>query len=160
MPSHPASDDVRDAVVGSVEKLRTLTPVLVALATLFVAVMQVVNGLPADQIAETLVVGWLLSTPVAALLLWPTPSFLPVVGDGEREPENPLARLKARYADGEIDAAEFERRVEAMLAADAAVRDGDGSLRDGGGSLRDSDAAARAGSDVSGASPATAVERD
>jgi hypothetical protein len=160
MPSHPAPADVGDAVAGSVEKLRTLTPVLVALATLFVAVMQAVNGLPADQIAETLVVGWLLSTPVAALLLWPTPSVLPVDGDGEREPEDPLARLKARYADGEIDAAEFERRVETMLAADAAVRDGDGSLRDRDDSLRDGDAAVRGESVESGASPETAVERD
>ena len=136
MPSHPTPNDAADIVADAATKFRTLAPVLVALATFFVAAMQVVNGLPVETVAETLVVGWVLATPVAALLLWPTPSFLPTPGDGGSDSDSdPLARLKRRYADGDIDAEEFERRVETILTADATVRDdadvtgrGDGEL--------------------------------
>lgn len=44
--------------------------------------------------------------------------------DGESDREDPLSELKARYARGEIDEAEFERRAERLLETEGVARAG------------------------------------
>ncbi|NUB92654.1 SHOCT domain-containing protein [Haloterrigena sp. SYSU A121-1] len=71
------------------------------------------------------IVGWFVLTPI--LLFWGDEVAL-MLGDDEPtgatrtgEPESdsdPLEELKRRYAAGEIDDAEFERRLERLVAVD------------------------------------------
>lgn len=65
------------------------------------------------------VLGWLLLTPL--LLFWGEEIAAFVFGESEPEAEStvsPVDELKVRYARGEIDEAEFERRVDVLLAVD------------------------------------------
>ncbi|SFR85292.1 Short C-terminal domain-containing protein [Halomicrobium zhouii] len=113
--------------LGVAEKCLALVPILLALSTGVVALLQVVNGLPAESILETLIVGWLLATPVAALVLWPLPDAVPVpdLGDAvaradqaEADSDDPVQRLRDRYAAGDIGQEEFERRLDDLLATE------------------------------------------
>ncbi|ELZ29205.1 hypothetical protein C475_03274 [Halosimplex carlsbadense 2-9-1] len=70
--------------------------------------------------ATVFVVGWLLLTP---LLLFVGTELLPMLrnrtDDGAEAPEtDPLDELKTRYARGEIDEREFERRVDRLVELD------------------------------------------
>lgn len=104
--------------MGVLQNLREeLTGVLailvlgVGLADLF---LNVVPGVPFWAIFA---IGYAVVLPLVAIAL----------GEGEDEPETdrssdpdgstetPLDRLKRRYAEGEIDEAEFERRLERLL---------------------------------------------
>lgn len=55
------------------------------------------------------VVGWFLLTPVTMVLAEGSDD------DEETASEDPLDRLRRRYADGEIGDAEFERQLETLL---------------------------------------------
>ncbi|WP_276273166.1 SHOCT domain-containing protein [Haloarcula litorea] len=112
-----------------------LLPVFVALSTLFVAVLQVINGLPAESVAETLAVGLLLATPVTALLVWPTPAAVPDLSLGSGQPasddaDGPVAALRDRYARGEIDRETFEERLDDLLATEDALGEADEDATD------------------------------
>lgn len=104
------------------ERALSVVPILIALATLFVSAMQQSNGLPLTTTVQTLLLGWVLLTPTAALLLWPTPEFVPDLGiglgrkaDTTESAEGPAQRLRDRYARGELSETEFERKLERLL---------------------------------------------
>lgn len=114
-----------------IEKALSLVPVFLALATLFVAVMQQINGLGPAITVQTLVVGWLLVTPVAALLLWPTPDWVPGLslglGDGERAATtagDPVEQLRERYASGDLSDEAFERKLDRLLETEDVAAEG------------------------------------
>jgi uncharacterized membrane protein len=115
-----------------------LLPVLIAVATLPTVLLVLFNGGVVTAL-EVAVVGWLLATPVTAILVWVVldlspvdlpgtlgertvdlPSMLDGSGsDGDRSAdEDPVETLRERFARGEIDQAEFERRLDALLAAE------------------------------------------
>lgn len=123
-------DDALLTPRGAVAKCLAVTPVAVAVATAAVALLQAVNGLATETTIETLVLGWLVAT-VAALVVWPTPSVLPSLDVGRsadeagtdgaatsEDDDEALQRLRDRYAAGEIDRQEFERRLEKLLATE------------------------------------------
>ncbi|GAB3040287.1 SHOCT domain-containing protein [Natronobiforma cellulositropha] len=67
------------------------------------------------------IVGWFLLTPI--FLFWGDEIAAWLAendGTAERE-DDPLEELKRRYADGEIDDAEFEHRLERLLGVDDAL---------------------------------------
>ena len=92
---------------------------LVAVLTLPVAMLASVAGLDAVASA-TVVVGWFVLTPVfllfgrdiAALVFSESAEATEAADSGS----DPLAELKGRYARGEIDEAEFERRLDRIVA--------------------------------------------
>jgi len=124
-----------------------LLPVLIAVATLPVALLVLFNGDVVVAI-EVAIAGWLLATPVTALLVWVVLNLSPVdlpgsfgertvdlpsmldgggSGGGRADGEDPVETLRERFARGEIDQTEFERRLDALLAAEGAgERGGDG----------------------------------
>ncbi|WP_207289168.1 SHOCT domain-containing protein [Haloterrigena alkaliphila] len=99
----------------------------VAVVTLGLTSIVGVAGLEALAGAVA-VAGWFLLTPI--LLFWGEEVAVLLAGDGENEstapshqtePDvdaDPLEELKRRYAAGEIDDAEFERRLERLVAVD------------------------------------------
>jgi uncharacterized membrane protein len=118
-----------------------LLPVLIAVTTLPVALLALFNAgvVTALEIAVT---GWLFATPVAAILAWVVLNLSPVdlPGSlGERSVDLPsmfdggassggasteddsVETLRERFASGEIDQVEFERRLDALLAAEDAT---------------------------------------
>lgn len=104
-----------------------LLPALVAVVTLGVAGLLAVLGF-GTATAVVGVVGWCLLTPLSAIL---GREVLDVgsEADGEADrverrdaraaedpaPSDPVDRLRERYAEGDIDEAEFERRLDALL---------------------------------------------
>jgi len=109
---------------------------LVEAAGLFAAIVTLPLGVLTGMFvgftaaAVVFVVGWFLLTP---LLLVGSHEFVPLLRDrfgssddaAERAGESdPLAELKARYARGEIDDAEFERRVERLVGVEDIDADG------------------------------------
>lgn len=110
------------ALRNGISSLLRLTPLLVALGTFVLVVLQLVNGLPAEAIVETAIGGFLVATPVAALLFWPTPSFVPELdlgigadGSTAETPDGPVSTLRDRYARGEISRETFERRLDGLV---------------------------------------------
>jgi len=111
--------------------LRRLTP-LFAVITLPLGILAAIfAGLVAA--AVVFVVGWLLLTPASAILFGPPSSestgaddeFEQLIqermteelreGSDGRSPEDPVEKLRRRYAQGEIDEVELERRLDALL---------------------------------------------
>lgn len=99
-------------------------PAVVVFLTLGAAILAFVAGDGLEPAALILALGWLVALPLSAVL---TQAFgLPVLGSGgdeqsESASEEPveadgaLDALRRRYARGDIDEAEFERRVERLL---------------------------------------------
>ncbi|QLK27794.1 SHOCT domain-containing protein [Natrinema zhouii] len=109
---------------------------LVAILTFALASITGAAGLGALASAIS-IVGWFLLTPI--LLFWGEEVALLLENDeatdatrnGETDAESdPLEELKRRYAAGEIDDAEFERRLERLVAVDEIPDDviGSGSV--------------------------------
>ena len=73
-----------------------------------------------ETIAGIIVImGWFFLCPL--FLFWGEQLADVLVGESEQETESatdPLTELKGRYARGEIDDEEFERRVDRLLAVD------------------------------------------
>ncbi|OYR59555.1 SHOCT domain-containing protein [Halorubrum halodurans] len=90
-------------------------------------------------VPATFVTGFLILLPVVAVLGEDFPLVEPAdatAADDERtsgrEREDPVATLRTRYATGEIDEAEFERRLERLLETeelDDAIDDGNAETR-------------------------------
>ena len=116
---------MQDRIAGGLEWLTKLTLFLtlpVGLLTgLFVGL---------SEGAAVFVIGWLLIVPALSWLESALPFDWPSWGEAsdDEESTDPLAELKSRYARGEIDDAEFESRVERLVAADEAPAD---ALADG-----------------------------
>ncbi|WP_246023022.1 SHOCT domain-containing protein [Halosimplex halophilum] len=148
-----------------------LLPVLIAVATLPVALLALFNAgvVTALEIAVT---GWLFATPVTAILAWVVLDLSPVdlpgsLGDrsvdlpsmldggasdgGESAGDDPVETLRERFANGEIDQTEFERRLDALLATEDAT---DGRPSDG----RPGDDPSGTAGSVSAREPAAADE--
>ncbi|ELZ28238.1 hypothetical protein C475_05515 [Halosimplex carlsbadense 2-9-1] len=121
-----------------------LLPVLIAVATLPTVLLVLFNGGVVTAI-EVAIAGWLLATPVAALLVWVVLNLSPVdlpdslgertvdlpsmldgreSGDDRTGGDDPVETLRERFARGEIDQTEFERRLDALLAAEDGASDG------------------------------------
>ncbi|MFC7140745.1 SHOCT domain-containing protein [Halosimplex aquaticum] len=70
-----------------------------------------------EAAAVVFIVGWFLLTPLIPIVgneIWPALRDRSGSSDESAE-ESPLEELKARYARGEIDDAEFERRMERLV---------------------------------------------
>lgn len=100
-------------------------PALVAVTTLGVAALLAVLGF-GTATAVVAVVGWLLLTPLSAVV---NEEILDPDGGDERTvegpsadatPTDPVDRLRERYVDGDIDEAEFERRLDLLLDTEEA----------------------------------------
>ncbi|QPV61381.1 SHOCT domain-containing protein [Halosimplex litoreum] len=115
-----------------------LLPVLIAVSTLPTVLLVLFNGGVVTAL-EVAIAGWLLATPVTALLVWVVLNLSPVdlpgslgertvdlpsVLDGREasgnrpDGDDPVETLRERFARGEIDQTEFERRLDALLAAE------------------------------------------
>ncbi|WP_254864395.1 SHOCT domain-containing protein [Halovivax gelatinilyticus] len=64
------------------------------------------------------VVGWLLLVPTFAILAGVLEESTSETDRQPAEREDPLETLRERYASGEIDETEFERRVDELLETD------------------------------------------
>ena len=134
-----------------VRRLIALLPVLLAVGTIPVALLSLIN-LDIVNALEVLVNGLLLLTPLSALLAWVVLGLSPVDlpwGLAERSvdlpgvtvstgadrtghasgtataEDGPVALLRERFARGEIDQAEFEARLDRLIATeDAPAADG------------------------------------
>lgn len=118
----------------TLQRLLVVVTVLAAVATLPVGLLVglFVGVVPA---AAVFVVGWLLVVPLSALLggMLGSDGFSAAMDEtvqgamegneasgtdnGESDPD-PLGTLRDRYARGEIDESEFERRLEGLLATE------------------------------------------
>ncbi|ERH13512.1 MAG: putative membrane protein (DUF2078) [halophilic archaeon J07HB67] len=107
---------------------RLLSPEVFAVSTFgLAATLFVVGGGRAALLVA--VVGWFLLTPLSAVLRGvaedddeATDRATESVEAGARDAEtgDPVERLRERYADGELDDVEFERRLEALVATEDA----------------------------------------
>ncbi|WP_252700052.1 SHOCT domain-containing protein [Natronosalvus vescus] len=124
-------------------RLAVLTP-LIAVITLPVAMLAAIFAGPTNALA-VVIVGWLLLTPASAILFGhPGDAFGTADLDEEIESvvrervrerldgqttvdegteTDPLATLRERYASGEIDDVELERRLHILLELDDADAD-------------------------------------
>jgi len=107
-------------------------PAVFAVGTLAVVALLAVLGF-GSLVPVAVVVGWLLLTPLSGILVYVLgvddesggmPDAAPgnvseagteVLSESTDPTDDPLATLRDRYARGEIDEAEFERRVERLL---------------------------------------------
>lgn len=116
---------------GRLERLFESLTAMVAVATLPLGILAAIFlGLP--EAAAVFVVGWLLLVPVFGILsnVGSDPEeierWMDVAErakamsreDGAAAEEKPLEALRERYARGEIDDAEFEARVERLVATE------------------------------------------
>jgi uncharacterized membrane protein len=107
---------------------RLLSPEVFAVSTFgLAATLLVVGGGRAALLVA--VVGWFLLTPLSAVLRElaeedPDEAASPIdestAATADAETDDPVERLRERYADGEIDDVEFERRLEALVATEDA----------------------------------------
>ncbi|MFC7141278.1 SHOCT domain-containing protein [Halosimplex aquaticum] len=130
-----------------------LVPVLIAVTTLPIALLALLNAGVVTAL-EILVTGWLLLTPVAVLLAWIVLDLSPVdlpgsladrgidlpaiatssgsratpgLGSGsgsDADGDDAVAVLRERFARGEIDQAEFERRLDQLLESEGTTAGG------------------------------------
>lgn len=111
--------------------LSKLTP-LFAVVTLPVGILAAVF-LGGEAALAVFIIGWLLLTPASAIL-FDAPASDPTeedlhdpaeqqVDSEERSSEDPVEALRERYARGEIDEAELERRLDALLETEDVDRD-------------------------------------
>lgn len=136
-----------------VRRLLKLSPAIFAVGTLGLMLLFGVLG-SGYLAAITMVVGWFLLTPLSALA-----QKIVLGGDGEDdttdvqtdqrqstrndvtadESDDPVERLRDRYARGEIDETEFERRLDTLLATEDADPETarDRLRRDTGASVED-----------------------
>ncbi|WP_415379711.1 SHOCT domain-containing protein [Halosimplex sp. TS25] len=83
--------------------------------------------------AVVFILGWFLLTPLIPIVgneIWP--ALRERSGSADRaaaddDADDPLEELKARYARGEIDDVEFERRVERLVEVEDVDASGGGS---------------------------------
>jgi uncharacterized membrane protein len=85
--------------------------------------LTLLGGLIGDGISDAIgFIGWILLTPI--FLIWgdEIAAFIFSEEDSVAETEESngeaVAKLKRRYAEGEIDEAEFERRMDRLVALD------------------------------------------
>jgi uncharacterized membrane protein len=133
--------------------------ILVAIITLPLGLLTAlfVGAVPA---AVVFIVGWFLLTPVLVTFAEEVGALLPGYGDDESDAaDDPLAELKARYARGEIDDAEFERRVERLVGVEDLGADGAVGDLEAAGPDVDDLGAAGPDADDPGADPTDARER-
>lgn len=107
---------------------RLLSPEVFAVSTFgLAATLLVVGGGRAALLVA--VIGWFLLTPLSAVLRELAEeedldeAANPTDGPTETtasEADDPVERLRERYADGEINDVEFERRLEALVATEDA----------------------------------------
>ncbi|NHN40607.1 SHOCT domain-containing protein [Halorubellus sp. JP-L1] len=121
------SEHGNEAVDDDGEDLLETLPAIIAVATLGIGATTAILGL-GEVTAIVFVVGWLLLTPLSAILGETTAvrNFVSGATSGratrssteserERGEDAALEELKGRYARGELDEAEFERRTATLL---------------------------------------------
>lgn len=111
-----------------------LSGAIVALIAVLTLPLGILTGLfvGLKAAAVVFVVGWFLLVPTVAIV---GDELLPALGESvrddsksEAESTDPLTELKERYARGEIDEAEFERRIERLLEVEGVEIDRDVDL--------------------------------
>jgi hypothetical protein len=156
--------------------LAKLTP-LFAIVTLPLGILAAIF-VSTTAAVVVFVVGWLLLTPATAVLSGPSPWLDDDIenlvgervnearqeGSGERRSKDPVETLRERYARGEIDEVELERRLDALLETEAVDPDDEESIEraidsldtgnSGGGGLGTHDTG------TEGESEGTELERD
>jgi hypothetical protein len=156
--------------------LAKLTP-LFAIVTLPLGILAAIF-VSTTAAVVVFVVGWLLLTPATAVLSGPSPWLDDDIenlvgervnearqeGSGERRSKDPVETLRERYARGEIDEVELERRLDALLETEAVDSDDEESIEraidsldtgnSGGGGLGTHDTG------TEGESEGTELERD
>ncbi|WP_415379120.1 SHOCT domain-containing protein [Halosimplex sp. TS25] len=167
-------------------RLVALAPVLIAVTTLPIALLALLNAGVVTAL-EVAVTGWLLLTPVAVLLAWVVLDLSPVdlpgsladrgidlpavatsSGSGARsglgsgsasdaDGDDAVAVLRERFARGEIDQAAFERRLDQLLESETAAADGP---RDAPGRRDGTDRRSARTSDRGGTEGRSTVRRD
>ncbi|WP_277555025.1 SHOCT domain-containing protein [Halobaculum limi] len=103
-------------------RLVDAAPGIVAVATLGVVVLLAIAGF-GSAVPVAAVVGWLLLTPLSAILgdvlLSETDDSADADANGASDESaaesDPVERLRRRYAAGDIDDDEFERRLDVLL---------------------------------------------
>ena len=106
---------------------RLFDPAVFATGTFGVALTLFVVGAGRPALIA-LVVGWFLLTPLSAVLkeevfdeeLDEAANSVSNAAEVETDADDPLERLRERYAAGEIDEAEFERRLDALIETEDA----------------------------------------
>lgn len=129
--------------MGLARRLLEALPAVAAVGTLPIGILTAIF-VGGQAAAVVFVVGWLLLVPLGGVI---NEEILADESESEEttDAEDPVATLRERYAAGEIDDVEFERRLEEILATedvevppevDVEPADGDGN-GDGDGDAGD-----------------------